>query len=274
MRGIFDTVSETVLVHLLEHLPQTAPHSAWMPGQLLDSTFLGKLESEAFTGYAAFAIQPDWLGGLLFYQGKPIESWRRALGGMENRAEAYRNLQSSLHFTAMRLYMLPAAVVPCVAALSVGASVESYHAAQVSPPEVQHKLEQGKFSGAVVFEDGTSAQAWYVQRGQSLLEPPFPGSFGVGRLHLVAVPPEVPTSVVQQAKREAQAAERAEVEHLRHRLFDLLRQQVGDNANELLETSQLQFESSPKELQEQIFIWLEDNFGEALRVRFQQEIRI
>jgi hypothetical protein len=274
MRGILDTVSDTVLAHLLEHLPQTAPHSAWMPGQLLDSTFLSKLEAEAFTGYAAFAIQPDWLGGLLFYQGKPIESWRRALGGMESRAEAYRNLQSSLHFTAMRLYMLPAAVVPCVAALSVGASVESYHAAQVSPPEVQHKLEQGKFSGAVVFEDGTSAQAWYVQRGQSLLEPPFPESFGVGRLHLVAVPPEVPDSVVSEATNQAHAAQWVETEHLRNTLFTLLVHQVGDNANELLETSRLDLEANPEALKEQIFIWLEDNFGEALRIRFQQELKI
>jgi hypothetical protein len=273
MRGIIDTVPENVLAYLLEHLPQTAPHSDWIPGQLLDSTMLSQLETEGFTGFVAFTLEQEWLGGFLLYQGKPVESWRRALGGFENRAEAYRNLQGILKLAAVRLFKLPPAVVPCIAALSVGTDLESYHATQISPPTMLAQLQERSFSGAVVLENGQIGQAWYFQKGQRLLEPPLPETFREGRLHLVTVPAQVPHSVVRQAASEASAEQRAQTEHLLRSLQDLLRHHVGDNANELLETSGFLAETNPAKLQAAILVWLEDNFDMALLEQYRREIQ-
>jgi hypothetical protein len=275
MRGILDTVPEPVLAYLLEHLPQTAPHSDWIPGQLLDSTMLSKLESDGFTGFVAFAIQQDWLGGVLLYQGKPIESWRRALGGMENRAEAYRNLQTAQPLCAVRLFGLPPVVVPCIVALSVGGDVQSYHAQQIAPEAMQQQLQERGFSGAVVLENGQIGQAWFFQKGQRLLEPPLPEQFREGRLHLVTVPAQVPQSVVVQADHEATAQKRAEAERLLWVLQNVLRQQVGDNVNELLESNPQVFaETNPERLSRQISDWLEDNFEAAVLEQYRREIQI
>lgn len=275
MRGLIDSVPENVLAYLLEHLPQTAPHSDWIPGQLLDQTMLHKLETEQFTGYVAFMLEQEWIGGVLLYVGKPVESWRRALGGIENRAEAYRNLQGILGLAAVRLFVLPAVVVPCIAALSVGAEVQSYNAAQINPLEMQSKLEQSGFSGAVVLENGQVGQAWYYQKGKRLLEPPLPDEFREGRLHLVGVPPEVPEGVVRQAASEAQAEQHAELERLKRILQELLFEQVGDNADELFAANASKFaQTEPVRLTEAICIWLEDNFGQAVLERYRTAIKV
>jgi hypothetical protein len=273
MRGILDTVPETVLAHLLEHLPQDTPHTDWMPAELLDSTRLGKLETEDFTGFASFAIQPDWLGGLLFYHGSPIEAWRRALGGIENRAEAYRNLLAFAPHAEVRLFKLPVSLVPCVAALSVGAEPQSYHAAQVSPSQMQQQLEGRLFSGVAVLEHGQTGQVWFYQKGKCIYGPSLPETFAEGRLHLVAMPDQVPQNVADLAQTEARAEQKSQLEMQIRLLEQLLRQQVGDNSDELLQSNPQFFkETDPKRLETQIEIWLEDNFGAALLGQFRDGI--
>jgi hypothetical protein len=264
MRGILDSLPESVLAQLLEQLPQHQPHSAWMPGQLLDSTFLGKLEAQRFMGVAVFALGSDWLGGMVFDQGVVVESWRRALGGFETRAEAYRNLQASLNLVQVRLFELPEAVVQGITALLAG-EVQSYHAAQIVPAQMQASLHQRQFSGAVVLEDGQAAQVWYWNNGQQPLEPTLPEAFGAGRLHLVSLLQSIPEGVVRQAEQEAAAATATQIQRLHEIVLDLLRQHVGDNADELVRGNPQVFaETNPKRLNTKIEIWLEDNFAPGL----------
>ena len=272
-RGALDTIPEAALVYLCEHLPQTQPHSDWIPGTLLDSHFMQRLESEQFSGYAMFAVEQDWLGGLLWYQGRPLEAWRRALGGLETRAEAYRNLLPMLEFAAVRFFGLPAAVVPCILGLTLAETVQSYEAPKIEAAQMQTMLQANQFNGAAILENGKTAQAWYFARGERLLEPPLPETFREGRLHLLPNLSKIPPSVLVLAWQEAAQNTTARAEHLRLTLSELLTKQIGVNAKPLLESnSQLLAESDPNKLQAKIEIWLEDNFGLPLVQQFRQEV--
>ncbi len=270
-RGAIDTISLEALVYLLEHLPQTQAYSDWIPGALLDSSLTKRLEAEQFTGYAVFAFEENWLGGLLFYQGLALEAWRRALGGLENRAEAYRNLLPMFEFAAVRFFVLPPSLIPCVVALTMSEQLESYEASTVNLPAMLEKLAQLQFSGTVLFEHQNIAQAWFFKAGLRLLEPPLPESFAVGRLHLLHNPSQIPQDVVGLVSREANQQCLAEADLLRSKLEAVLVGHIGVNAKMVLENNQQTFsEPDPKQLEAAILSWLEDTYGLGLVKQFQE----
>ncbi len=270
---MIDTISLEALVYLLEHLPQTQAYSDWIPGALLDTSLIQRLESEQFTGYAVFAFEDNWLGGVLFYQGLALEAWRRALGGLENRSEAYRNLLPMLEFAATRFFVLPTELIPAVVALTLSERLESYQAPEVNIPAMLEKLEALRFSGLVIFEHQKIAQAWFFKEGGRLLEPPLPESFAVGRLHLLHNPSQIPQDVVGLVAREANLERLAQADFLRANLEALLVKHIGVNAKMVLENNQQLFlESDPNRLETAMLNWLEETYGSSLVEEFQTRL--
>ncbi len=272
-RGAIDTISLEVLAYLLEHLPQSQPDSDWIPGALLDSAMMQRLLANRFTGFAAFAFENEWLGGLLFYQGQALEAWRRALGGLENRAEAYRNLLPMLEFASVRFFVLPTSLIPCVAALTVTDRLESYDATKLSVAQMLTKLEQSQFAGAVILENGAVGQAWYFARGLALLEPTFPEAFREGRLHILHNPSQIPVDVVEVDRTETKQDDAAQVLHLQKAFEAVLLEHVGVNTKALLDANKAMLQqSNPRQLQESLEVWLEETYGSAFIGQFRQRL--
>jgi hypothetical protein len=272
-RGAIDTISLEAMVYLLEFLPQTQAHSDWIPGKLLDTNMMQQLQAEAFTGFAIFALEQEWLGGILFYKGLALEAWRRALGGLENRAEAYRNLLPMLEFASVRFFVLPTELIPCISGLTLSETVESYHAPEIQGLSLLGKLSTAQFSGSVLLENGTVAQGWYFSKGMPLLDLPLPESFREGHLHILHNPLEKPEDVVQLALQEAEFETIARVNLLRTTLETQLIDHLGINAKPLLEANYAWLlNGNPNRLQESIEIWLEETYGTTFLQQFRQRL--
>jgi hypothetical protein len=268
-----DSISLEAMVYLLEFLPQTQAHSDWIPGRLLDAKMIGQLQSDGFTGFAVFALEQEWLGGILFYKGLALEAWRRALGGLENRAEAYRNLLPMLEFASVRFFVLPSELIPCISGLTLSESLESYDATQIKSESLLEKLRTAQFSGTVLLENGIVAQSWYFSKGIPLLEMELPETFREGRLHILHTPLEKPEDVVRLALQEAEQETLARVELLRATLEQQLIDHIGINAKPLLEANQTWLsQTNPEGLQESIEIWLEETYGTVFLQQFQHRL--
>ena len=272
-RGAIDTISLEAMVYLLEFLPQTNPHSDWIPGRLLDSNMMQQMQSEAFTGFAVFALEQEWLGGILFYQGQALEAWRRALGGIENRAEAYRNLLPMLEFVAVRFFVLPNELIPAISGFTLSETIETYQANEINTLVLLEKLRTAQFSGSVLLENGTVAQAWFFSKGVALQNLPLPETFKAGRLHILHNPLEKPKDVVRFAVIEAENEIKARVLLLRATLETQLIDHLGINAKPLLEANAAWLaETNPIRLQETIEIWLEETYGTAFLQHFRHRL--
>ena len=266
-----DTISLEAMVYLLEFLPQTNPHSDWIPGKLLDRNMMQQMQSEAFTGFAVFALEQEWLGGILFYKGQALEAWRRAMGGLENRAEAYRNLLPMLEFASVRFFVLSVDLLPSISGLTLSETIETYNATEIESLPLLEKLSAAQFSGAVLLENGTVAQAWYFSKGVALQDLPLPDSFREGRLHILHNPLEKPEDVLRLAALETENETLARVHLLRATLETQLIDHLGINAKPLLEANSAWLaQNNPKRLQETIEIWLEETYG----TEFLQQFRV
>ncbi len=256
---------------VLEHLPQTTPHSDWMDGKLLESGMMQQLETQRFTGFASFAFEKNWLGGILFYQGKALEAWRRALGGLENRAEAYRNLLPMLEFAKVRFFALPTEIIPGIVALTLSERLETYDATKVNIAQMLLKLEENNFGGAMILESNQTAQAWFFTQGKQKLS--IPEVFNQGRLHLLHNPSSIPEDVVRFSSAETNQEQAARTDWLHSKLEALLIEHIGVNAKPILELNQRLFAvPDPQRLQETIEIWLEETYGIAMKERFNQQL--
>ncbi len=272
-RGAIDTISLEAMVYLLEFLPQTQAHSDWIPGKLLDSNMMQQMQSEAFTGFAVFALEQEWLGGILFYKGQALEAWRRALGGLENRAEAYRNLLPMLEFASVRFFVLPVDLLPSISGLTLSEAIETYNATDIQSVSLLEKLSAAQFSGAVLLENGAVAQAWHFSKGIALQNLPLPETFKEGRLHILHNPLEKPEDVVQFAVMEAENETTARVHLLRATLENQLIDHLGINAKPLLEANHAWLaQNNPKRLQETIEIWLEETYGTVFLQQFRERL--
>lgn len=261
------------MVYLLEFLPQTQAHSDWIPGKLLDSNMMQQMQSEAFTGFAVFALEQEWLGGILFYKGQALEAWRRALGGLENRAEAYRNLLPMLEFASVRFFVLPVDLLPSISGLTLSEAIETYNATDIQSVSLLEKLSAAQFSGAVLLENGAVAQAWHFSKGIALQNLPLPETFKEGRLHILHNPLEKPEDVVQFAVMEAENETTARVHLLRATLENQLIDHLGINAKPLLEANHAWLaQNNPKRLQETIEIWLEETYGTVFLQQFRERL--
>jgi hypothetical protein len=268
-RGALDTISLEAMVYLLEFLPQTNPHSDWIPGHLLDSNMMQQLAAESFSGFAVFSLEQEWLGGILFYKGQALEAWRRALGGLENRAEAYRNLLPMLEFASVRFFVLPNELIPCITGFTLSETIETYEATKVHVGQLLEKLSAAQFSGSVILENGVVAQAWFFSKGVPLLNLEFPDSFREGNLHILHNPQSKPEDVVHFAALEAENEISARVLMLRATLEAQLIDHLGINAKPLLEANATWLaQSNPVRLQETIEIWLEETYGTEFVTQF------
>jgi hypothetical protein len=187
-RGLLNIVSEGVLAYLMEFLPQQDPKSEWVPGELLTSHFVHRLERSGFTGFAHAKIKDNVVGAMIFYKGRLLEAWRRTKNDAETRGEAYRNLMPMLSKGGVALYNLSVEAVPAIVALTLSDQTESMVAEAMQPSTLETRLSLVEFTGAVVLENGSVGQAWFFHKGQRLFEPPFPDEFREGRLHVAHSP--------------------------------------------------------------------------------------
>jgi hypothetical protein len=268
-RGALDTISLEAMVYLLEFLPQTQAHSDWIPGKLLGSNMMQQLATESFTGFAVFSLEQEWLGGILFYKGQALEAWRRALGGLENRAEAYRNLLPMLEFASVRFFKLPNELIPCIAGFTLSEIIETYHATTLHVGQLLDKLSIAQFSGSVILENSVVARAWFFSKGDLILNLEFPDSFKEGNLHILHNPLTKPEDVVHFAALEAENETSARVQFLRATLEAQLIEHLGINAKPLLEANSTWLaQTNPVRLQESIEIWLEETYGTDFLAHF------
>ncbi len=192
-RGLLDVVSEGVLAYLMEFLPQQDPKSEWVPGELLTSHFVHRLERTGFTGFAHAKIKDEVIGAMIFYKGRLLEAWRRTdtidgKGAPETRGDAYRNLMPMLPKGGVALYNLSVEAVPSIVSLTLSDHTESMAAQEMMPSTLEMRLSLVEFTGAVILENGIVGQTWFFHKGERLFEPPLPDEFREGRLHVAHTP--------------------------------------------------------------------------------------
>ncbi len=244
-----------------------------MPGTQFDARMLHHLETTGFSGFVHVKLEAEWLGGLLFFQGRILEAWRQGLGGFENRAEAYRNLQPLLDFAEVEIYALAKEAIPCIAALTVASKIQTYESHQIIPSTMLGSLRDNLFSGAVVLEQSRTGQAWFFRGGQSQLSLNFPNRFEAGKLHLVTMPREAPEDILHLVSAEANKDTFGRCQHIRQSVETILLEHIGVNSKAVLEANKTMLKiTDPKKLQAELEAWLGDTFAPAVLKAFQDRV--
>jgi hypothetical protein len=225
-RGVLDSLAASLIGYLFEFLPQTDPLSEWVPGKLLTNEFVLRLRESEFTGFAHAKKGHELRGILIFFKGRLLEAWTFAPLGCEVGVDAYLHLLEKISEGGVALYKLPTDAIPAVLSFTLGTvRVSGADARIVSSQNLVRNLEEERFSGTLILENGKIGQAWLYQRGQNLFPPPLPEEFREGRLHLF-----------EALSEQSRATAQAELDRIWVAALMVLTNQLGRGANQALET--------------------------------------
>ena len=267
-RGLLDSLSTPLLGYLFEFLPQTDPLSEWVPGKLLTNEFVLRLRESEFTGFAHAKHGNELHGILTFFKGRLLEAWCFSGSSFETGTDAYQELMSRLPTGGLAIYKLPTDAIPAILALTLGTlRVSAADAKVVSSQNLIKNLEQDRFNGALILEDGHVGQVWLYQRGQLLFAPPLPDAFRHGHLHLVHAPAKAPKDLFDTLADQSRAQQQKELERVWAAALAVLTDQLGRGANQTLKTQRQRVVSSdPAEVFAALRRFFESSFEpEAVR---------
>jgi hypothetical protein len=273
-RGLLDVLSAALIGYLFEFLPQTDPLTEWVPGQLLTPEFVQRLRESEFTGFAHAKHGSELRGIFIFFKGRLLEVWSFAPVGCAVGVDAYQMLMEQINQGGIALYKLPTDAIPAVLSFTTGTlGVASADARIVSAPNLKRKLEEERFSGILVLENGTSGQTWLFQRGVLLFPPPIPDEFRGGNLHMVYAPAKAPKDLFEALADHQRDQRKAELERIWAAASLVLSEQLGRGATQALETQQKRIVSSqPEEVFAQLRRFFESNFEAAAVGDFEQRL--
>jgi hypothetical protein len=236
-RGLLDSLPAATLGYLFEFLPQTDPLSEWVPGKLLTNEFVVRLRESEFTGFAHAKKGHELRGILIFFKGRLLEAWTFSAIGCEVGIEAYLHLLEKIAEGGVSLYKLPTDAIPAVLSFTLGTvRVSGADARIVSSQNLIRNLDEERFSGTLILENGKIGQAWLYQRGQNLFPPPLPDEFREGRLHLVHAPARAPKDLFEALSEQSRANAQAELERVWAAALLVLTDQLGRGATQALDT--------------------------------------
>jgi hypothetical protein len=273
-RGLLGILPAALVGYLFEFLPQTDPLTEWVPGQLLTAEFVQRLRESEFTGFAHAKEANQLRGIFIFFKGRLLEVWSYSSLGAAVGVDAYQLLMDQIQSGGIALYKLSTESIPAVLSFTMGTlGVTSADARIVSAPNLKRKLEEERFSGILVLENGTSGQTWMFQRGVSLFPPPIPDEFRGGNLHMVYAPSKAPKDLFEALAEHQRDQRKAELERIWNAAFAVLSEQLGRGAAQALETQKKRIiQSQPEEVYAQLRRFFEGNF-EADAVRdFEQRL--
>ncbi len=234
-RGLLSALSAPLLGYLFEFLPQTKPLSEWVPGHLLTTEFVLRLRESEFTGFAHAKRGQQLLGILIFFKGRMLEAWSYVPLGCVVGVDAYQHLLEQLPDGGLALYQLPTDAIPAVLSFTLGTvRVAGAEAKIVSSPNLVKNLEEERFSGTLVLENGNVGQAWLYQRGQLLFPPPLPDEFRDGRLHMVHAPARAPKDLFDALSEQQKEHQQAQLERVWSAAKVVLTNQLGRGAHQAL----------------------------------------
>ena len=243
-RGVLDSLSAALLGYLFEFLPQTDPLSEWVPGKLLTNEFVLRLRESEFTGFAHAKKGHELRGILIFFKGRLLEAWTYAPLGCEVGIDAYLHLLEKIAEGGVALYKLPTDAIPAVLAFTLGTvRVAGADARIVSSQNLIRNLEEERFSGTLILENGKIGQAWLYQRGQNLFPPPLPEEFREGKLHLVHAPARAPKDLFEALAEQVRATAQAELDRVWAAALLVLTNQLGRGANQALDNQRSRISS-------------------------------
>jgi hypothetical protein len=244
-RGVLDSLPASLLGYLFEFLPQTDPLSEWVPGKLLTNEFVVRLRESEFTGFAHAKKGHELRGILIFFKGRLLEAWTYAPLGCEVGIDAYLHLLEKISEGGVALYKLPTDTIPAILAFTLGTiRVAGADARIVNPKNLVRNLEEERFSGALILENGKIGQAWLYHRGQILFPPPLPDEFREGQLHLIHAPARAPKDLFEALSEQSRALSQAELDRVWAAALVVLTNQLGRGAPQALETQRNRIHST------------------------------
>ncbi|MEY4531612.1 MAG: hypothetical protein RLZZ156_2333 [Deinococcota bacterium] len=273
-RGVLDSLSASLLGYLFEFLPQTDPLSEWVPGKLLTNEFVVRLRESEFTGFAHAKKGHEIRGILIFFKGRLLEAWTYAPLGCEVGIDAYLHLLEKIAEGGVALYKLPTDAIPAVLSFTLGTvRVAGADARIVSSQNLIRNLEEERFSGTLILENGKIGQAWLYQRGQNLFPPPLPDEFREGKLHLVHAPARAPKDLFEALAEQSRATAQAELDRVWAAALLVLTNQLGRGAPQALETQRNRITSTnATEVFSLLRRFLESNFEPDAVLDFEKHL--
>jgi hypothetical protein len=239
-RGLLEHISPALMGRLLSFLPQHDLLAGGVPGGLLTSELVERLQQDSFSGYALARFPGEERGWLLFYRGRLLEAWRQTTYGHLSGTTAYRALQRELGSSTLSLYRLQPDDLPPMVALTQGLlRITAAAAGGVVMVDLLDLLVQEQFTGVLVLEDGLVGQAWFFARGKHLLSEELPVQFREGRLHLVQAPSKAPPDLLEQARQEDQEQREIRLNVIWNAAQEVLKEYMGRGAPPALERLQI-----------------------------------
>lgn len=239
--GLLPIFSPQLFTSLVQEWPQ-GEMLARVPGDWLGPNLVQRLRHRHFTGYVRLEREGR-IGILLWYKGRLLEAWCPQMEGFVAGAAAYHALIADLPLVEVGVYSLLAEAIPSLLSLTQGSS----RPVSEVPNAVALQL-----SGALVWEDGHSARAWYATRGRWLFATPAKG-LAQGRYWLIQATLKAPPDLLEKES----GGDRSSQQRLWEAVNLVLEGYMGRGAGMALKRLQATYTSdNPSELKRRLKDWL------------------
>jgi hypothetical protein len=284
-KGLLETLSPKLLGYLLGLLPRSDRIVDGLPGGLLTPAFVERLRAEAFSGYVL--VQLDQPAYMLFYRGRLLEAWCISQNQHLLGSDAYHAIRRDLLQGEVSLYRLSVETVPAILALTQGSlRIVRVAATGVMVADLREALEQEKFTGSLVLENGSVGRAWYFLKGQLLFVDPsiletgevpqggIPRSFREGWVHLVQSPMKPPLDLLEVVREEKFQERQNLLETTWSAAQEVLREYMGRGASPALERlRKIHTTQDPAQLEQTLRQWMEQSLEPSAASLFDRWLR-